>query len=106
MTPSSRIAVPLHQRMVWLRIVLSDRYSPDRFERFRRRLSAYLGRSGISPVTCATRIALLSGSHSITPFDVCAVVAWLVEQPEVVMVCRERPPLKTATGVTQRRTHD
>jgi hypothetical protein len=105
MTSSSQVALPMVQRLVWLRVVLSDRFGPDATERLRRRLVAYVARTGIWPVTSATRIALLCSTRSITPVDVSLVVAWLVEQPEVVMVCRERPPTNLSNRLSGRRAH-
>ena len=105
MTSSSQVALPMVQRLVWLRVVLSDQFGPDVTERLRRRLAAYLARTGISPVTSATRIALLCSSRSITPLDVSLVVAWLVEQPEVLMVCRERPARSLSDRLSGRRAH-
>ena len=58
------------QGIVWLRVVLSERYGPEVAEHFWRRLPAYLCRSDIWPVTSATRIALLCTSRSITAFNV------------------------------------
>jgi hypothetical protein len=92
MPAASPVCLP--QRLIWLRVVLSDRFGSDVADRFRRRLSAYLARTGIAPVMSATRIVLLASNRSITSFDVSMVVAWLVEQPEVVMVCRQSPPVK------------
>jgi hypothetical protein len=92
-------------RLVWLRVVLSDRFGPDVDNRVRRRLLAYLARTGIAPVSSAKRVALLCSSRSITPYDVSMVVAWLVEQPEVVLACREQPPVAPHNNVTGRRAH-
>jgi hypothetical protein len=92
-------------RLVWLRVVLSERFGPDVANRVRLRLLAYLARTGIAPVSSARRIALLCPSRSITSFDVSMVVAWLVEQPEVVLVCRERQPVAAHNNLTDRRTH-
>lgn len=103
--PTTQIHLPLPQRLVWLQVALSDRFGPDAADRIDRRLAAYLGRSGISPITCVTRIALLCPSRSITAFDVSSVVAWLMEQPEVVLVRRERPLVQSADRLTRRRTH-
>jgi hypothetical protein len=98
MTWTFQDSLPLTQRLVWLRVVLSDRFGPDAYERLRRRLTVYLARSGISPVTSARQIALTCTSRLITPFDIATVVAWLVEQPEVVLVWRERPIPGTTFG--------
>jgi hypothetical protein len=92
-------------RLVWLRVVLSDRFGPDAANRVRRRLLAYLARTGIAPVSSARRIALLCSSGSITPYEVSMVVAWLVDQPEVVLVCRERQAVEPDNTVTGRRAH-
>lgn len=105
MTSSSQVSLEMVHRLVWLRVVLSDRFGPDVANRVRRRLLAYLTRTGITPVSSARRIALLCPSRSITSFDVSMVVAWLVEQPEVVLVCRERQPVAPHTNVTGRRAH-
>jgi hypothetical protein len=100
-----QVSVSRPQRIVWLRVVLCER-DPLVCECLRRRLSAYLRGSGISPVTSARRIALLCSTGPITPFDVSSVVAWLVEQPEVLLVCRERPAAKaTLRAVGGSRTH-
>jgi hypothetical protein len=92
-------------RLVWLRVVLSDRFGPDVTKRVRRRLLAYLARTGIAPVSSARRIALLCSSRSITPYDVSMVVAWIVEQPEVVLVRRERQPVTPRNSVACWRAH-
>jgi hypothetical protein len=105
MTSSTQASLPLVQRLVWLRVVLSDRFGTDVANRFRRRLAAYLARTGIAPISTATRIALVCSGRSITPFDVSMVVAWLIEQPEVVLVRRERPPVTPLNSLTGRRTH-
>ena len=105
MTSSSQVLGPIVHRLLWLWVVLSDRFGPDVANRVRRRLLAYLTRTGIAPVSSARRIALLCPGRSITYFDVSMVVAWLVEQPEVVLVCRERPPAAPHTNVTGRRAH-
>jgi hypothetical protein len=92
-------------RLVWLRVVLSDRAGPDVANRVRRRMVAYLARTGIAPVTSAKQIALICSGRSNTPFDVSMVVAWLVEQPEVVLVRRERPPVSPHSNLAGRRAH-
>lgn len=105
MTSSSQVSLPMFYRLVWLRVVLSDRFGPDVANHVRRRLLAYLARTSIAPVSSGRRIALLCSSRSITPYDVSMVVAWLVEQPEVVLVCRERQPVALHKSVTGRRAH-
>lgn len=89
MTSTSQVSLPMVHRLVWLRVVLSDRFGPDVANHVRRRLLAYIAGTGITPVSSARRIALLCSSSSITPRDISMVVAWLIEQPEVVMVYRE-----------------
>lgn len=105
MTSGSRALMPLAHRLVWLRVALSDRAGPDVAVRFRRRMVDYLAGTGIAPVTSAKQIALMGLAHSITPYDVSMVVAWLVEQPEVVLVRRERAPVSSKKSAAGRRAH-
>jgi hypothetical protein len=105
MSSSSQASLQLVHRLVWLRVVLSDRFGPDVANRVRRRLLAYRARTGIAPVSSASRIALSCSSRSITPYDVSMVVAWLVEQPEVVLVFRERQPVAAHNNSAGRRVH-
>lgn len=105
MTSSSQGPLQLVHRLEWLRVVLSDRFGPDVANRVRRRLMAYLARTGIAPASSVRRIALLCSSRSTTPYDVSMVVAWLIKQPEVALVFREREPVAPHNNLTARRTH-
>lgn len=86
-----RTGLPLPQRFVSLRVTLSDRFGADPGTAFRRRLLAYLTSTGIYPVLSPTRVSLIAHERAITSLDVSLIVAWLVEQPEVVLVRRTTP---------------
>jgi hypothetical protein len=83
------------QRLTWLRVVLSDKVGPDANHVLRRRLTAHLRHSGMACISSASRIAvLLRTNDPMTRFELSAVVDWLIEQPEVVLVRRETAPAK------------
>jgi hypothetical protein len=101
MPTGSHVYISPVQRMVWLQVALSSRCRTADYERLRRRLAAFLARSGIAAISTTQRIGLLSTGRDITATDTAVVVDWLIAQPEVVLVRRERPQ----GGFCTRRSH-
>jgi predicted ATPase len=115
MSTSPQASVPLPQRIVWLRVVLSERYSPRVADHFRSRLSAYLCRSGIAPVTSTTRIGsclvIVDNFEQVARMGAQTLGRWLDMGGEACFVVTTRevlglpgeqvlalPPLSTGEG--------
>lgn len=95
MPPSSSALVATPARLIWLQLTFSAQLDAAAADLFRARLKAYLAHSGLSAVSSLGRVALVGTSRPITALDRALVLAWLVDQPQVVLVRIERKPRGT-----------
>lgn len=93
--------------IVWLTVTLVADTGTAEYDRFRKRLQAFLAGSGLMPAVAFDRIALIAhkageppgqetlGDHpvraTVDPADKALVVHWLMNQPEVVLIAVTRP---------------
>jgi hypothetical protein len=83
-------STPLVQRHLRLGITLSARCTGHKVWHFEHRLRNYLCGSGLLIGMTATRVDVLADGHDIHPLERALLVAWLAQQPEVVVVRVER----------------
>lgn len=92
MTRTSFLTTHKHDRVLWLRIALSDRFDECPLERWRHRLQAFISQHGLNAAISRESILIVTRGRPITPFDRAVVMGWLIAQPEVVFVHIERMP--------------
>jgi hypothetical protein len=106
--------------IVWLTVTLVADTGTAEYDRFRKRLQAFLAGSGLLAAVAFDRIALIAhqgsgqpvaadqetlGGHParsvVTSTDKALVMDWLMHQPEVVLIAVSRP--RPVRGLTQQR---
>lgn len=92
MSRTSSLTTHKHDRVLWLRIALSDRFDVCGLERWRQRLQAFISQHGLTVAISRESILIVTRDRPITPFDRAVVMGWLIAQPEVVFVHIERMP--------------
>lgn len=105
MPSSSTALAATPARLIWLQVTFSDRLDTAAANLFRARLKAYLAHSGLAAVSSLGRVALVGTSRPVTALDRALVLAWLVEQPEVVLVRIERRPCDVTLQASRRQHH-
>lgn len=81
---------PQGSRIVRLCVAFSGRY-PHAGVDVHARLGLLLRPAGVSAVATDRHLTLIRARHVLAAADWCAVIGWLMRQPEVVFVAREYP---------------
>lgn len=84
-------------RIVRLSIAFSGRY-PNALREVALRLQPMTDRAGLTAWMTERQLTLVSPRRSITPAEWCAVIGWLLCQPEVVFVARSYPVTRRSHG--------
>jgi hypothetical protein len=72
----------------YLTVAYSTRFSQHPQAEVQRRLTAVLQQSGLSTVVQGSHLFIHCMGRPIHPGDVAKIVDWLIQQPEVLVVCR------------------
>lgn len=76
--------------IIWLKVTLSGRLDAAAVEAWQLRLRTFLRNRQLLGAVAPRRIAVLPAGTTTTPFERGVLIAWLVAQPEVVVVRIER----------------
>jgi hypothetical protein len=90
---------PRSNKVLWLRITLSDKLDAQGVDDWRQRFQTWLRRHELFAAIAPERVAILSSGRLISAEDRGAVIGWLVAQPEVLVIRVERTQARGAVAV-------
>ncbi len=91
-----------HNKILWLRITLSDKLDAQGVDDWRQRFQTWLRQHELFAAIAPERVAILASGRLISAEDRGAVIGWLVAQPEVLVIRVERTPTRCAVTVQAR----